>query len=293
MLQFSEKYFEDEIRDGFYIPSMIKRAWAVELEVLDEVDRICRKYNINYYAEWGTLLGAVRHGGFIPWDDDLDIGMRREDYRKFCEVAPKEFKEGFEIINYRNNRDFRHFLARVVCKNRICFEEEYLKKHRGFPYIAGLDIFVHDNVSKDIKAQEQCEKTAEYIISVADAIEEGRINGDDELAALNRINSMCKTSVISLEDKCTERIELYEIAESVFASFQGENCDELTQMMPYSLYGNHMRIPAKYYNRLIRLPFENTTIPVPIGYDAMLRSRYGDYMKLIRNAGGHDYPFYE
>ena len=293
MLQFSEKYFEDEIRDGFYIPSMIKRAWAVELEVLDEVDRICRKYNINYYAEWGTLLGAVRHGGFIPWDDDLDIGMRREDYRKFCEVAPKEFKEGFEIINYRNNRDFRHFLARVVCKNRICFEEEYLKKHRGFPYIAGLDIFVHDNVSKDIKAQEQCEKTAEYIISVADAIEEGRINGDDELAALNRINSMCKTSVISLEDKCTERIELYEIAESVFASFQGENCDELTQMMPYSLYGNHMRIPAKYYNRLIRLPFENTTIPVPIEYDAMLRSRYGDYMKLIRNAGGHDYPFYE
>lgn len=293
MLQFSEKYFEDEIRDGFYIPSMIKRAWAVELEVLDEVDRICRKYNINYYAEWGTLLGAVRHGGFIPWDDDLDIGMRREDYRKFCEVAPKEFKEGFEIINYRNNRDFRHFLARVVCKNRICFEEEYLEKHRGFPYIAGLDIFVHDNVSKDNKAQERCEKTAEYIISVADAIEEGRLDGDDELAALSRINGMCKTSVMSLEDKCTERIELYKIAESVFASFQGENCDEFTQMMPYSLYGNHMRIPAKYYNRLIRLPFENTTIPVPIGYDAMLRSRYGDYMKLVRNAGGHDYPFYE
>ena len=75
MLQFPDGYFEDEIRDGFYVPSMIKRAWATELDVLCEVDRICRKYDIKYYAEWGTLLGAVRHAGFIPWDDDLDIGM--------------------------------------------------------------------------------------------------------------------------------------------------------------------------------------------------------------------------
>jgi hypothetical protein len=61
-----EKYFEDEVRDGFYVPSMIKRSWAVELDVLSEVDRICQKYDIKYYAEWGTLLGAVRHAGFVP-----------------------------------------------------------------------------------------------------------------------------------------------------------------------------------------------------------------------------------
>ena len=123
MLQFPEEYFEDEVRDGFYVPSMIKRAWATELDVLDEVDRICRKYNITYYAEWGTLLGAIRHAGYVPWDDDLDIGMRREDYVKFCKVAPGEFVEGYQIINFRTNKDFHHFLARVVCKNRICFED--------------------------------------------------------------------------------------------------------------------------------------------------------------------------
>ena len=55
-----EKYFEDEVRDGFYVPSMIKRSWAVALDVLSEVDRICQKYDIKYYAEWGTLLGADR-----------------------------------------------------------------------------------------------------------------------------------------------------------------------------------------------------------------------------------------
>ena len=79
---FDESYFEDEIRDGFYIPSMIKRSWAVALDVLSEVDRICQKYDIKYYAEWGTLLGAVRHAGFVPWDDDLDIAMQRNDYIK-------------------------------------------------------------------------------------------------------------------------------------------------------------------------------------------------------------------
>ena len=173
MLQFPEEYFEDEVRDGFYVPSMIKRAWATELDVLDEVDRICRKYNITYYAEWGTLLGAIRHAGYVPWDDDLDIGMRREDYVKFCKVAPGEFVEGYQIINFRTNKDFHHFLARVVCKNRICFEDEHLRRYHGFPYLAGLDIYVHDNVSKDKKAQEKCEKTAEYIVAVADAIEAG------------------------------------------------------------------------------------------------------------------------
>lgn len=293
MLQFPEEYFEDEVRDGFYVPSMIKRAWATELDVLDEVDRICRKYNITYYAEWGTLLGAIRHAGYVPWDDDLDIGMRREDYMKFCEVAPGEFAEGFQIINFRTNKDFHHFLARVVCKNRICFEDEHLRKYHGFPYLAGLDIYVHDNVSKDRKIQEKCEKTAEYIVAAADAIESGKMTAADELAAVTRINMICGTDIKIQQDKCQERIELYAVAESVFATFKDEDCEEMTQMMPYSLYGNHMRIPVKYYERVVRVPFENTTIPVPIGFDAMLKSRYGDYMKLVRNAGGHDYPFYE
>ena len=293
MLQFPDGYFEDEIRDGFYVPSMIKRAWATELDVLCEVDRICRKYDIKYYAEWGTLLGAVRHAGFIPWDDDLDIGMMRTDYRKFCEVAPKEFNDGFQIFTFNTQKNFHHFLARVVCRNRICFEDEHLRRFHGFPYIAGIDIFVHDNVSDDAALQEKCEKIAGYVIAVADAIGDRKFNKIQEMEALKKINEMLNTDCVSMDDKEQERIALYNLAENVLASFEHEECMEMTQMMPHSLYGRHLRIPKKFYEKLVRIPFENTTIPVPVGFDAMLKRRYGDYMRLVGNVGGHDYPFYE
>lgn len=62
----------------------MKHAWAAQLEVLNDIDKACTENGIQYFAEWGTLLGAVRHHGFIPWDDDMDICMKRADYEKFC-----------------------------------------------------------------------------------------------------------------------------------------------------------------------------------------------------------------
>lgn len=89
----------------------MKRAWAAELEVLSEIDKICKKHNIQYFADWGTLLAAVRHEGFIPWDDDLDITMKREDYHRFMEIAQTELPEGFFAYDFRNHDDFWLFAA--------------------------------------------------------------------------------------------------------------------------------------------------------------------------------------
>ena len=90
MIKIDDSYLEDEIRDGFYIPSMTKRTWAMELTVLDLIDSICSKHNITCFADWGTYLGAIRHKGFVPWDDDLDICMLRPDLEKFYEIMEQE-----------------------------------------------------------------------------------------------------------------------------------------------------------------------------------------------------------
>ena len=82
-MYFKEEYFLEENRDGFLVSQDMKRAWAAQLEVLEEVKRVCAILDIKFYADWGTLLGAVRHHGFIPWDDDMDIAMLRIDYMRF------------------------------------------------------------------------------------------------------------------------------------------------------------------------------------------------------------------
>ena len=96
-MDFADDYFKGEERLGFYIRPMMKRYWAAHLEMMDEFNRVCDVLGISYYADYGTLLGAVRHQGFIPWDDDIDICMMRDDYMRFMELAPKALPEGFVV----------------------------------------------------------------------------------------------------------------------------------------------------------------------------------------------------
>ena len=114
-------FFRDEIRNGFYIPTAVKQSWAAALDVLKVIDDICKRHDITYYADWGSFLGAVRHGGFVPWDDDLDICMKRDDYAKFREIADTELPENYCIHDYERQQDHWLFLARVVNNKHICF----------------------------------------------------------------------------------------------------------------------------------------------------------------------------
>ena len=149
-MNFPDSYFEDEVRDGFYVASVIKRIWAAQLEVLEDIDKVCKKHHIRYFAEWGTLLGAVRHKGFIPWDDDLDIGMLREDYEKFKKVAQRELPSVYGILNFENMQydDETHdYMTRVYSGRQIRIDAEYLNKFHGSPFVVGVDVFPLDYLS--------------------------------------------------------------------------------------------------------------------------------------------------
>lgn len=95
MNSFIKDIEHDEIKDGFLVTSDRKRIWNKSLEIWSVFHEICREYDIRYFADYGTLLGAVRHKGFIPWDDDLDFVMFRPEYEKFLRCAAKELQEPF------------------------------------------------------------------------------------------------------------------------------------------------------------------------------------------------------
>lgn len=293
-MKIEDSFLEPEVRDGFYIPSQVKQAWAAQLEILQEIDRICKKYAIPYFADWGTLLGVVRHGGFIPWDDDLDITMKRADFERFRDAAKKEMPDGFQIFSFDNHPDFWVFLKRVVSKNRICFEEDYLKKFYGFPYMVGIDIFILDFASLDAEENSERNRLARTVIEAADMIAEGKVSGREAANLLDTIEKILGVKLRNRKDLHALRVRMYQEAEKLFAKFSDEESAEFTRMMPNELYyENTFRLPKEYYKQQIWLPFENTLLPVPSGYDEMLRRRYGDYMKAVRTWGGHDYPFFE
>ena len=114
-IRLPDGFLDPEIRCGYEVTARMKRIWAVELDLLAKFDCICRKYDIKYVALWGTALGAVRHSGFIPWDDDIDVGMDRENYNKLCSVAPSEF--GYPYFFQNAYTDQRYFMPLARLRN--------------------------------------------------------------------------------------------------------------------------------------------------------------------------------
>lgn len=90
--EFPEHFFKEECKCGYTVSVQMKKIWAVELDMLNELARICKKHDIPFYLNSGTLLGAARHNGMIPWDDDIDVMMFRKDYDRLCDIGTEEFK---------------------------------------------------------------------------------------------------------------------------------------------------------------------------------------------------------
>lgn len=284
-----EGYLNGEIRDGFYVESTMKKAWAAEIEVLNEVDRICRQHDIQYFADWGTLLGTIRHKGFVPWDDDMDITMKREDYTRFCQIVRQEQGE-LEIINFHTDPEWKDMLSRVINGRSVNYTEEHLRKYHGFPYVAGLDIFPLDYVAPT----EEEDKLQCSMISIVEAFSANIRNNTatpEEIEQTTKdIEQMCGVKFNNLEPLATQLLKLGERLSMMYT-------DEESQAV--ALMGDHAGprpldvYPKEYYSESIYMPFEYTTIPVPVGYKKILIQKYGEnYMIPYLGGTNHEYPFY-
>lgn len=288
-MQAPEGFYEDEVREGFFVESMMKRAWAAQMEVLMVIDKICKKHNIQYFADWGTLLGAVRHKGFIPWDDDMDITMKRPDYVKFCQVAPKEMPEGFLLCNIHTEPGWTDMLARVVTGRSVDFRQEHLEKFHGCPYVVGIDVFPLDFIPPDKEESDfVCEvlRIVEISAQHIDNMEE-----EDKRNIVSQIEDMCG---VKFRSDLPMSVQLLKLGERMSMMYSEEETTHVALMPDYACNRPNDFYPKEYYASSIDMPFEYITIPVPVGYHEILKIKYGEnYMTPVNCRGGHDYPFYK
>lgn len=153
-LKLPDNFLDEEERCGYLISTEKKALWAVELDLLAELDRVCKKNNVKYFACAGTMLGAIRHGGIIPWDDDIDVMLFRSDYIKLCKIANQEFQYPYFFqTEYKDPGSMRGHAQLRNSKTTaiLASEEKYnLKINQGI----FIDIFPLDNVP-DLTAERE------------------------------------------------------------------------------------------------------------------------------------------
>lgn len=133
----------------------LKQLHQTELLILDEIDRVCKKNNLRYCITAGTLLGAVRHGGFIPWDDDADIVMPREDFIKFCAIYKSEMSPNFFVDSFYTEKNCFRVFGKVRMKNTLFIQEVVGEPKCALNDEIWIDVFPLDNADSSIQKMER------------------------------------------------------------------------------------------------------------------------------------------
>lgn len=279
-MQLEKTFFEREVRSGYEVSEKVKKIWAVELNLLEYFDNLCREYHLRYFADYGTLLGAVRHQGFIPWDDDIDVVMFRDDYEKLKTIAPDVVCQPYFFQNaYTNDMIGAFSKLRDSRTTAIEFPDASSDYNQGI----FIDIFPLDSVPEGVSTDSVVgEMQREIWMSVVnpqafmEMIDEGRKPALD----VSIFTELLKRPV-------RERIQmLEEFNVSWFGKF------DKVQFVTDFLW-DYPGLPREWYTDVVYLPFENIMVPAPAEYDHILRHRYGDYMTPVQGASLHEGLFWD
>lgn len=152
-IEIPQEFLNEEYRCGYKVTREMKEVWAVELDLLAKLQSVCKKYNLTVLADSGTLLGAIRHKGFIPWDDDIDVVMLRKDYDVLLSVADKEFKDPYFFQTAYSEKNYIRAHAQLRNSNTTgCTIPDLTTSYNKGIFI---DIFPLDNLPDDIKVRDK------------------------------------------------------------------------------------------------------------------------------------------
>ena len=263
MIDFPEDYFKTEIRDGFEVSSMMKRAWAGQMEVLQTIREICERHNISWFADYGTLLGAVRHKGFIPWDDDMDIGMTRDNLNEFIKYAKDELPDEYKLLCMDLEPEYDSIIVRVVNSTAVSMNKERLDKFHGCPYVLGIDIFPMDYLSRDEEERILHIQVIGIILGAVDAISS---EDADPVEVEDFLKNVENITGVNIDRTKPVKRELRALTEKLFCIYTRDEADEVTGLWRI-VYEEGFHFPKEWFDDLIEVPFETITVPIPSEYD--------------------------
>ncbi len=283
-IKLPEGFLNEEVRCDHIVTTQMKEIWAVELDLLAEFQRVCDKYNIRYFASGGTLLGAVRHKGFIPWDDDLDIEMFREDYNRLCEVGPKEFKKPYVFQNeYTESGSLRGFSKLRNSQTTAIYEHERLKCFGGYDKGIFIDIFPLDCILDDKEEQRKKKKKAnKWCKAYLSSIDISFHRQHNKNSIIARIKDFLRP-ILYFPCKWSKTWLHYKYEEA--CSIGNETLTEKVAI--YCIFNQrtiHHRID---YEDSVMMDFEFLKIPVPIHYDHWLTNAFGDWHEFVKGGSLH------
>lgn len=270
-------FLKEETRRDYTISETMKKAWAVQLDLLQELMRVCKENNLRVFADSGTLIGAVREKGFIPWDDDIDVAMLREDYDKLMALSA-QFKDPFYLQTTSTHPYYINRYAQLHMKGTTAIRTDGKpQRHQQNIFI---DIFVIDTMPSSPRAFKR------HYAKVRKASQKLKFARKITEKMPKSLYLWCREHTKCLSDK-----HLFEEFENVVRSVK------LDERKAYGAFlCQNMTLPIKHlegYKETVMLPFEHIMIPAPKGYDELLRLEYGDYMKPVQAPTMHGTMLYD